>query len=573
MARIPLSLPVTLEQDLYQVLDVRDFSRTEFWPDITPKQVAALQLYRNVLKKYRDDNDEADRAAIAKFLQVNERCKSWEIGPVSEMDYVALSYAKSILRECVEPNGNILIGNPMELLIHGRTGPGASLLARGEDFYTKLFDSPLSTTNPILFSLYEGYIQHDTLWTSAEQHRKSRFGSCTVVPGSKLQTVPKNVDIARVICIEPSLNMYFQLGLGHYLEDRLKGVFNIDLTTQPLSNRALARIGSLDNSVSTLDLSSASDSMSINLLEYLFPRWFVDLLKLIRSPTTTLPSGEIVELNMISSMGNGSTFPLQTMIFSAIVVSSLIVHGLVYDRFNDAAWSVFGDDIICPREISEHVIHLLKLLGFVINEDKSFIQGPFRESCGCDYFRGHDVRAVYIKQLSTSQDLCVAINLLNRWCTVTGINLPRTLSHLLGRYKRMAFLNKEPTLYVPAWESDDAGIKVPSSHLKAAKKRTRSGSFLYRKYLSSPQFLTFGDDYVRGAKTLKVRNWNPEGSLLSFLRGDIRLGRMSVKQRQASYRISTGVAPNWDTSFDSPLPWMWESSARRQWEIVVNRQI
>lgn len=60
--------------------------------------------------------------------------------------------------------------------------------------------------------------------------------------------------------------------------------------------------------------------------------------------------------------------------------------------------SVFGDDIICPTDCAKSVTAALVFFGFKLNEEKSFVSGKFRESCGGDYFKGLDMRPHYLKE-------------------------------------------------------------------------------------------------------------------------------------------------------------------------------
>jgi len=53
---------------------------------------------------------------------------------------------------------------------------------------------------------------------------------------------------------------------------------------------------------------------------------------------------------------------------------------------------VYGDDIIVRKSVYEPLIELLAYLGFTTNSRKTFSSGPFRESCGADWYEGKDVR-------------------------------------------------------------------------------------------------------------------------------------------------------------------------------------
>jgi len=201
----------------------------------------------------------------------------------------------------------------------------------------------------------------------------------------RLEFVPKSAKTDRPIVVEPWLNSILQLGIGDYIARRLRR-FGVDIRDQT-RNQNLARLGSITGALATLDLSSASDSVSTGLVEHLLsPEWF-ELLCTARSGTV-LYQGQVRRLEKISSMGNGFTFPLETLIFWAVTTA---ICGDVPEV------SVYGDDIICPSAQAEEVMRTLFVLGFDVNREKSFWSGPFRESCGADYLSGIDVRPIFIE--------------------------------------------------------------------------------------------------------------------------------------------------------------------------------
>lgn len=104
------------------------------------------------------------------------------------------------------------------------------------------------------------------------------------VPGNELFTVPKTTTIDRVCCKEPDINIYLQKGFGKQIRWALKR-HGIDLNNQ-VPNAELARVGSISNKYATIDLSSASDSMSAALVEGALPSAWLHALTQVRSPTT-----------------------------------------------------------------------------------------------------------------------------------------------------------------------------------------------------------------------------------------------------------------------------------------------
>lgn len=500
-----------------------------------PSVAACLRLRESVLKKLRSGTSEAlDSAALKKFLAINDQQDDWDRRRCEELFAEELlgHFREEMHRFFEVDNRRPLIESFEQFFARGRFGPGASLKSVGTDFYSKVGSSDLSATSSIFFRVYRSYIANRPGWRGAEFFRTAAGFGDRIVTGNKLAFVPKNVDISRTICIEPSLNMFAQLGLADLIERRLKGLYSIDLTKQPEVNRALAQEGSKTGSLITIDLESASDSISLKMVERNLPKDVVQWLKVLRSPVSDTLQGP-VELRMVSTMGNGFTFPLQTAIFSSVVLAAKRVLGRPRTRAGKD-WSVFGDDIICHQHDVGAVLSLLRILGFQVNPQKSFFEGPFRESCGHDYYRGHDIRGVYIKSLSTVQDRFVAINRLNDWSSVHGVKLPRTVQLLQGSV---------PNFLVPLWEADTSGIRVTSAsarHLKVGHRwRFRASEFV-------PSMLRFDEGMVRGPRGTKRRVLNPEALYLAFLNGSLEQGTISIRHSAKSYRTRTRYTLNWD---------------------------
>jgi len=224
--------------------------------------------------------------------------------------------------------------------------------------------------------------------------------TCTISPGY-IQFVPKNASSYRSIGVEPNLNMMLQLGIGDYITKRLKR-YGIDIRDQ-VANQELARVGSLTGEYATLDLSSASDTISREFVRFMLPEEWFYLLDSTRCDTYIVDD-TVLHLEKFCSMGNGFTFPLETLLFWALT-RAVVKQGEIL---------TYGDDIICPTGYAGEVMNLLTSCGFTINKSKSFTYGPFRESCGADYYFGIDVRPTYIRHKVSVQSLFVLHNFLVR---------------------------------------------------------------------------------------------------------------------------------------------------------------
>lgn len=225
----------------------------------------------------------------------------------------------------------------------------------------------------------DGFDQLPPALPLADVERKIR-----VVPGNKLTFVPKTMATHRAIAVEPLLNSYVQSGVDAVMRRRLVERCGNDLRDQSL-NQKLAREGSVTGSLATIDLSSASDTLSCGLIKRLLPYGWWRLLSAIRSPKSLdVESGAWVDLWKFSSMGNNFTFPLQTLVFLALSKA------LGSERAR-----VYGDDIIVEAELAPSLCDYLGRFGMLVNWNKSFYEGPFRESCGSDWWHGSSVRAIY----------------------------------------------------------------------------------------------------------------------------------------------------------------------------------
>lgn len=211
----------------------------------------------------------------------------------------------------------------------------------------------------------------------------------------QLAFVPKSAKTDRSVVVEPVLNTMFQIGVGDFIADRLRRA-GIDIRDQS-RNQRLAREGSLTGALATLDLSSASDTISTALVAELVPPDWLELLTALRSGTVRCGDYE-VPMEKFSSMGNGFTFPLETLIFYALALSCVDVE-------DHSHVSVYGDDIIVPVYAVPALLELFRSAGFIVNEAKSFWTGSFRESCGADYKSGIDIRPSYVKDALTGQDV------------------------------------------------------------------------------------------------------------------------------------------------------------------------
>lgn len=269
---------------------------------------------------------------------------------------------------------------------------------------------------------------------------------------AQLCAVPKTIKVPRLIATEPTYLQWCQQSVKDYFYTRvgetLAGLF-IDFRRQEL-NGSLAKSASQGSTHATIDLSSASDRISCWHVERLFRRLpsLLDALQATRSVWIEQDlcrySPRYTILRKYSTMGNATTFPVQSLFFCSIALGCLLYSRKlpVTERslrlLGKRQVRVFGDDIIVPADCSGLVVEVLSTLGLKVNANKTFLTGRFRESCGVDAYAGHDVTSVNIlkhPQRSSPGSIVSSVdvhhNLLDGGYAATAHYLQKTVSRLV----------------------------------------------------------------------------------------------------------------------------------------------
>jgi HD-GYP domain-containing protein (c-di-GMP phosphodiesterase class II) len=408
------------------------------------------------------------------------------------------------------------------------------------------------------------------------------LSAVNVVDGGKLGTVPKDKTKCRVIMTEPSVNGALQLAAGVYLRDALaeRGL-KISGHDSPAAtrNNLIASIASRfweSKLYATLDLKNASDSLSDALVRRLMPREWYEFMRDVRSEWVDIPSssGSVTErLNVFCTMGNGFTFPLQTLIFTSLAVALRSVAFNVTpdymlnqrdDPLGHLKVSVFGDDIIVPQKLANQMVDLLDFVGLVVNRDKSFTEGPFFESCGGDYYKGSDVTPCYVRDLKHRAGLSVAFNSLLSWSVTHNVDIKQTLYFIARRLYGQNSFN-----FVPCHHGPDQGILYPS--VKPRSKMYTVFCVIPRTIVTMPDdkfglnmYKVLSGSYVtefasREVKTFSLR----ELAQKCYLRGDTVITRKNmVDSYEVSWTLSerNGRSPRYRGSTLSSLVSWWSTS-------------
>ncbi|UUW21394.1 MAG: RNA replicase beta chain [Sanya fiers-like virus 45] len=381
---ISLSCYLMYKYEEYEQLVTKEIDpRTYTDVDLFRRDFAAISFLRKhgFLKTSIDKRGtaiaaftKAELACKASNLRIRDYLTKGEIYPSGEL------YLNSMIRKIERILGHFDIDEVLEMC---NWGPGVTQSVKGSDVSsTRKFEVERGITRDAYFLLGPILKRAYPLWNAWNQVEFS--------VGNQIITVPKNAKTDRTIAIEPGLNTWIQLGLGKSIRRRLRFAgFNLNSDAK---NQLGAYKGSVDDSLATVDFSAASDTIARDVVELLLPPIWFTVLNAARSHYFTL-DGVTCRAEKFSTMGNGFTFELESLIFVSAALAVCEVCGV-----DDSEVSVFGDDIIIPSSVISEYTQLVAWLGFKVNPEKSFSSGYFRESCGQYFFKGVDVKPIFQKK-------------------------------------------------------------------------------------------------------------------------------------------------------------------------------
>jgi len=364
--------------------------------------------------------------------------------------------------------------------------------ARRRGLDQKLKGPLTGSTEHILF--FRRYVESDPTLKRITQDCAFR-----PVPSLRLTFVPKSFKALRAIMPDTLLGSFYSHGLGRMMQDRLAKA-GLNINTLQRKHRKLACLASRvsgwkgwrhssENRLATVDLSSASDSISIQLLSLILPRKWFKAVTRGRVASYTY-DGNTYKLMSACTMGLGHTFPLETLVFYVITKDLMERYG--YENLPGPF--VYGDDIIAPSGVivgkpgQPGLFDIFRMLHIEPNRDKSFVGWcDFRESCGGDFYRGHNVRPASPEGSFTrltpfeyaSFLYKLANSLLRQW---NEFALETTLAWISTEIFRVI----GEVHVIPDFFPDTSGLKVqPGCYLTDEPETINFGSYVVRYLLSN----------------------------------------------------------------------------------------
>jgi len=510
-------------------------------------------FYKKNLDFSRGGEQSPTRVAYEKFKECEDHCGRLNREYIDRnFTFASCESDVDFFFECQRKICEVLGDAPLLKDLHMGFGPGASSTVKEKT--TARFKL---NNVPSVSSQAQGSLQ--TLWATCPAWYHA-FNGRYYVSAGELAFVPKDSQTDRPIVIEPVINTFVQKGIGRHIRSRLLK-FGINLRDQSINQR-LARRGSIDDSISTIDLESASENISIAAVSFLIvnQKW-LDLLTSWRTGNVhSSRFRSIFRLNKFSSMGNGFTFELETLIFYSVVSTAIKEYNdAILNNKDEDGWSrieayllssefqshVYGDDIACPSVVAPRVIEMLTKLGFRVNSKKSFTSGPFRESCGKDYLDGRNIRPFYFKDRLTTARLVGFYNHLTR----EGISWPEVKEYVWSFISHIptgpdgfgdghivdAF--KEPQIYVKTckFESVVGDVKVPLLDSSGNATEVDCGWNTY-------EFNTFIKVPLRDRTVLPIGDWlfSTYAIYDRYGLGEVDDNVVETRQESDSYAIRGG---------------------------------
>jgi hypothetical protein len=355
---------------------------------------------------------------------------------------------------------------------------------------------------------------------------------------SRYTIVPKDARGPRTIAIEPFSLMFYQQEVMGVLYKMMGShpllKWNANANTQE-NNKSVVREASLRRHLATIDLSEASDRVSLRLVKALFPEPLLTYLIALRSTYANL-QGELIKLNKFAPMGSALCFPVETLAFWAISAGSIAVKqkrlnlGTVKNASRKVV--VFGDDIIVPSDYYTCVSQALEDFQLKVNSAKSFVSSFFRESCGEDYYKGHRVTPVRLKRC-LGRDMHVNLDIIVSFSNQLYLN-----GWWRSAQKLREFVDDEFSFHIRVVNQADVTNEI--AYISLWQESHPFPSEVWNPYYQ----VVMGKTLVRSPKSYTPRGYEKDGveflrSLIamesSFDPGEKKRGDPSERSRLTKY--------------------------------------
>lgn len=454
----------TFCSDLYDAVIRKDVGRIR---EVMQQEVLEVEPVRykyryqalSFLKRHRYQNDiysdrELEEKAIQLFLDTQNRIRDLDLDTLDKHSSNVLEIARVYVADVLGPYDDEECRSLCKFGKRASVGIPSRKACEAERWQVPLTGS----LNQIIWFHKEIYGAEPVMNYLRAQIDSDPEGSIyQEIESLKLTLVPKTFKALRVIMPNTTIGSYMSYGIGEMIRKRLKRK-GYDIRTLQQRHKYLARSASVHSLWATADLSSASDSITGALLKRLLPPDWFEVLDSHRIGKVTLPDGSCIESSTFCTMGIGYTFPLQTLVFLSLLKA---IEAYYFPRNDRRTISVYGDDLIYASRMHDFVQFHFQKFGFVLNVDKTFSTGHFRESCGGDYYHGVDVRPVQPRlacALRSPRDFeALHYKLINGiLLRFAEQEVGLTLTYLANRLNTFVRRIK----LVPTDYPDDSGVKV-----------------------------------------------------------------------------------------------------------------
>lgn len=376
---------------------------------------------------------------------------------------------------------------------------------------------------------------------------------------SRFCCVPKDANRLRGINIEPNHKIFQQMAVAQAIVDavgRSRWTRDRIYFQDQSVNASQALKASIDRQLATIDFKDASDRISMELVRVLFEGTSLYRDLAIHRSQNILINQEKLRVLKFGAMGNGFTFPVMSLVFFSLV------EAVKREFCPHLPWHtrpyVFGDDVLVDKAVLRPLTRVCNLLGLRINKDKTFVNGPFRESCGTDAFNGWVVTPFRLSALPggierkpprqyTSAEKRKILKLLGAaW---SAFEQGFLVSFSLFRY----VAGLVPLLHWDACYERVTPFCTPFRSLATEMKvewDNNIQAYVSSVWQTAPTKVRWNDERLRYLHTLCTGNEEP--SKFVSLRQDVRFLLKKTVLYSKKKRAETAYSsPSWDTF----LPW------------------